>query len=230
MINQDDYKDIQWWYDLFDSPVAAFDCGTLCATYNPNNKPFCCDICHAVPFAYVREWEYLRSQTNLWHLWKGDECIGQPEDPSNLQSETPDSMSLLACLGPERCQRQFRTICCRQFPFFPYINSERKFLGLAYNWDFEDTCWVISHMDQVREEFKAEFIRFYDHFFTHNPGEIEVYIKKSSQMRLDFISQKRSITLMHRDGNYYLLRPINERLRQVEPNELPRFGVYQQTG
>ena len=50
---------------------------------------------------------------------------------------------MLACLGPAHCQRPFRAVSCRQFPFFPYISSSLRFIGLAHEWEFENTCWVM---------------------------------------------------------------------------------------
>jgi hypothetical protein len=219
-----DFPDL---YNRFNLPVVPFDCGELCAPHNPNLKPFCCDICNAVPSVYHQEWDYLVGYTDLWHLWRGDECIGSTEDPSIMMAETPDRMHLVACLGPDHCQRNYRSLSCRQFPFFPYITPDNNFIGLAYNWSFEETCWVISHLNQVSDDFRVAFVQFYDQFFQNNPGEIKTYAERSFQMRSDFMAQKRSIPLLHRDGGYYLLRPINQRLRAVEPDRLPRLGVYQ---
>jgi hypothetical protein len=220
---------IRDWYDRFDIPIGAFDCGELCAPHNHSGKPFCCDICQAVPSAYLQEWDYLKANTDLWHLWRGDECDKNPEDPAGLLVDTPVTMRLLACLGPAHCQRPYRSLSCRQFPFFPYITSEYGFLGLAYNWEFEDTCWVISHLDQVSPSYHQEFIQFYDDFFSTWPHELDHYAARSEQMREYFIAQKRSIPILHREGGYYLMRPINERVRQVDPDRLPRYGVYQET-
>jgi hypothetical protein len=58
-------------------------------------------------------------------------------------------MLLLACLGPSRCQRDFRALSCRQFPFFPYATSAYRFIGLAFEWAFEDKCRVSSNLSQV---------------------------------------------------------------------------------
>jgi hypothetical protein len=143
--------DIRSLYDAFDTPVTEFDCGQKCAPFNSNGKPFCCDICHAVPVAYKQEWEYLQPRTDLWHLWHGDECPGDPADPAKLAEETPGHLLLLACKGPALCQRQYRSTSCRQFPFFPYVTEDYRFIGLAYEWEFENTCWVISHLDSVSE-------------------------------------------------------------------------------
>ena len=67
-------KDIRALYAGFDTPVTALDCGQMCAPHNPSGKPFCCDICHAVPAAYESEWRALEPVTDLWHVWRGDEC------------------------------------------------------------------------------------------------------------------------------------------------------------
>ena len=104
MANQKTLVDIRDDYDSFDAPVVDIDCGRQCAPHNPSGKPFCCDICHAVPAAYRQEWDYLKLKTDLWHIWRGDECHDDPEDPTHLGDETPDNMLLLACLGPAHCQ------------------------------------------------------------------------------------------------------------------------------
>jgi hypothetical protein len=60
--------DFQEIYERFDTPITSIDCGAMCAPHNPSGKPFCCDICQAVPAAYHQEWEFLRQHTNLWHI------------------------------------------------------------------------------------------------------------------------------------------------------------------
>ena len=213
-------------YSDFNATVTPLDCGDKCAPHNPNGKPFCCDICHAVPSAYEKEWEYLQAHTNLWHPWRGDECASHPEDPKKLSGENPDSMILLACLGPDHCQREYRAISCRQFPFFPYITKKLEFIGLAYNWAFEESCWVISNLSQVTDEFRESFVQLYDGIFSRWEDEIQNYAQRSKKMRKHFTDHKRSIPLLHRSGGFYLLRPINERLRSVDPDRLPKYGPY----
>lgn len=202
------------------------DCGAWCAPHNPSGKPICCDICHAVPAAYHEEWTYLQSNTALWHAWRGDECQAYPEDPQKLAADTPQSMLLLACLGPQQCERQYRALSCRQFPFFPYITSAQHFMGLAYNWEFEARCWVISNLGEVTTAYRQQFVQLYDDLFALWPLELAHYAHRSAQLRAAFIAQKRSITLLHRDGGYFLIRPLNERLRRIDPTRLPKFGPY----
>lgn len=220
--------DMRRLYDSFDEPVTTFDCGSMCAPYNPNGKPFCCDICHAVPVAYRAEWKYLERNTDLWHAWRGDECAAEPTDPARLLSDAPEYMLFLACKGPQDCQRTYRVISCRQFPFFPYVTDDYRFIGLAYEWEFESTCWVISHLEAVTEAYRQEFIRFYDHLFELCPGEFDSYAGLSEQMRAHFALQKRRIPILHRNGGYHLLSPRSERLQRVLPVRFRRFGPYQE--
>jgi hypothetical protein len=214
-------------YDGFDSPITSLDCGRKCALHNPNGKPFCCDICHAVPAVYKSEWEYLEPHTNLWHVWRGDECGEiKPKEKAAIKSSTPKDMILLACLGPSECQRDFRALSCRQFPFFPYVTSEYRFLGLAYEWEFETKCWVISNLSRVTRKYREEFVKSYDALFANFQYEFDSYAYHSEKMRKEFVKRGRRIPLLHRNGQAYLISPSSERMRLVSPNDLPRFGPY----
>lgn len=220
------HLDIRRLYDRFNAPVTSFDCGAKCAPHNPSGKPFCCDICHAVPVAFHQEWDYLRQNTDLWHPWRGDECETEHTDPAVLKDEVPGHMLFLACKGPALCQRNFRSISCRQFPFFPYITADDRFIGLAYEWTFENVCWVISNLSAVTETYRGEFVHFYDEMFNRWPDEYESYAGLSEDMREHFARQKRRIPILHRNGGYYLLSPASERLRRVSPERFPHFGPY----
>jgi len=213
-------------YDGFDAPVTGCDCGKMCAPHNPSGKPFCCDICCAVPVAYNQEWDYLKSATDLWHVWRGDECTAEPAVPEALLAEVPAHLLLLACKGPAHCQRPYRAASCRQFPFFPYITADDRFVGLAYHWDFEPSCWVISHLGAVTETYRREFIQTYDRLLADWPDEFDSYAALSEDMRDHFGGQRRRIPLLHRRGGFYLLSPGSERLQRVDPEFLPRFGPY----
>lgn len=215
-------------YQGFNAPVVPLDCGQKCAPHNPGGKPFCCDICHAVPAAYHQEWEFLAPRTNLWHIWRGDECVENPENPDDLLADTPDSMVLLACLGPDQCERENRAISCRQFPFYPFVTSDYRFIGLAPEWEFFDTCWVLSNLAQVTSTYRQEFIQTYDDLFSIMMDEMDGYAAKSEEMRAHFAQRRRRIPILHRNGGFYLLSPGSERLSRVTPEHLPRFGVYRE--
>jgi hypothetical protein len=221
------FADIRSLYDGFDVPVTVLDCGQKCAPHNLSRKPFCCDICHAVPAAYRDEWGYLQTNTNLWHAWRGDECeSGAQDERSKLLAETPADMVLLACLGPSLCQRPFRALSCRQFPFFPYVTSDYRFLGLAYDWEFENTCWVISNLGTVTETYRQQFVETHDRLFAFSQDAFDSYQIYSERMREHFASLRRRIPLLHRTGGFYLLSPRSERLTRVPVEHLPKFGFY----
>jgi hypothetical protein len=219
--------EIRLLYDGFNSPIAKLDCGKKCASHNPSGKPFCCDICHAVPAAYRSEWSYLKNNTDLWHSWRGDECENtSPEEAAQLKSATPKEMILLACLGPSQCQREFRALSCRQFPFFPYVSSEYRFLGLAYEWEFESKCWVISNLSRVTQAYREEFVRTYDHLFALFQNEFENYAYHSEKLRTEFLRRRKRFPLLHRNGGNYLVSPANERLHRMNTDQFPTFEPY----
>jgi hypothetical protein len=135
-------------------------------------------------------------------------------------------MVLLACQGPHACQRRFRALSCRQFPFFPYITADGRFIGLAYEWVFEQACWVISNLEQVTEPYRAEFIATFDELFNQWPDEMENYAALSEEMRERFGVERRRIPILHRRGGWYLLSPASERMTRADPQRLPKFGPY----
>jgi hypothetical protein len=209
-------------YAHFKAPITLLNCGDKCAPYNENGVPFCCDTQHAVPTAYAAEWDYLNRNTDLWHLWQSSD----PSETAKLQKETPQGQVLIACLGHELCQRGFRSITCRAFPFFPYIDREGEFIGLSYYWEYEDRCWVISNLNIVSQGYRAEFIAAYDSILEKMPGEYENFRYHSIVMRRIFGMRHRAIPLLHRNGNAYKITPRNGRKRKVPVDKLPKFGPY----
>lgn len=143
-----------------------------------------------------------------------------------MRSETPDHLVLLACSGPEHCQRNYRATSCRQFPFFPYVTDNYRFIGLTYYWDFEPYCWVLSHLDRVTDTYRREFIATFDEIFNLWPDEFESYAAMSEEAREYFSGQNRRIPLLHRNGGLYLLSPGDERLRKTGFDKLRTFGPY----
>ena len=218
--------DVADLYSRFASPICEIDCGQICRQYNPSGKPFCCDICVTVPVALKEEWAYLKPNTRLWHRLRGDECPADPLDLPEMEAETPHYMHLMACKGPAHCERDFRAFSCRQFPFSAYITADDQFIGMTYNFDFEEVCWVISHLDQVSERYRKEFFEVYDYLLFERPSEYDNYYWLSQEMRELFIKKRKSIPLLHREGGCYLLNPKTEELTPVDPRDLPKFGPY----
>jgi len=218
--------DFQEAYLQFSSPTTPQDCGKLCAPHNPSGKPFCCDICHAVPVAYRQEWHHLEKHTRLWHIWRGDECVEEPTEPAELLQLTPGHLLLLACKGPEFCERNFRTISCRQFPFFPYITADFRFIGLACDWEFESKCWILSHLDLVTDDYRQEFIQFFDRVFSIWMDDFDSYSTLSEEVRDHFSQIQQRFPILHRNGKDYLIDPTMEKLERTELAELGSHPPY----
>jgi hypothetical protein len=175
---------------------------------------------------YKSEWEYLQSHTQLWHKWRGNECPEDPCDPMALLDQTPLHLFLLACKGPAFCEREYRATSCRQFPFFPYITSDFRFIGLTYDWEFESKCWVISQLDQVTQEYRQEFVSAFDALFSVWLEDLDSYALLSEETRDYYAVRNRRIPLLHRNGKYYLVSPKTEKLRKIDPTTLKKFEPY----
>jgi hypothetical protein len=209
-------------YRRFDAPVTAVNCGERCAPHNERGVPFCCDIHHAIPTAYTDEWEYLQAKTDLWRPWQGR----TPKQTGSILRQLPEGQTAIACQGHLHCQRLFRSITCRAFPFFPYITPEGEFIGMTYAWEYEDRCWVISNLHEVTDEFRAQFTAFYDDLFCRMADEHATFRHHSSRMRRIFARRRRAIPLLHRNGLAYKITPRTGRMRRVDPLDLPAFGPY----
>ena len=167
------------FYQNFNFPITHFDCGEKCSPYNEYGVPFCCDIRHAVPSAYHHEWIYLKENTDLWHIWDSENLI----NGNHIRSITPDDQVLIECLGYKHCQRSFRSITCRAFPFFPYITLSGDFIGMSYYWQYEERCWVVNNLDHVSNNFRQGFQLAYDKLFNYHPQDFDNFRYHSIVMR-----------------------------------------------
>lgn len=210
-------------YQGFNAPISDLDCGKKCAPYNEKGNPFCCDTHHAVPTAYQSEWIFLQLKTNLWHLWNGE----TQEVDTQLREQTPQGMELIECLGHKQCQRDYRSITCRAFPFFPYIDSQMAFIGLTYYREYEQRCWVISNLDCVTDEYRKQFISTYDQIFHLVPDETHNFAYQSQQMRMIFSGDARKIPLLHRNDRYYLVDPQDEQMQVCQPDDFPMHDPFE---
>ncbi len=223
-------EEIKKLYQGLSTEMTLIDCGRKCAPYNVGGKPFCCDILHAIPTVFNEEWAYLQKNTDLWFPWEWDRGRDDRDEArreyEELKAETPDKMVLLECLGPDKCEREFRSFTCRQFPFFPYLNSKGKLLGISYYEEYEESCWVISNLEQVLPEYVFSFVRTFDTIFERIPDEKNNYEYHSLMMRKSYKKRRRAMPLLHRNGLSYKISPGNERMRKVPASRFSKIGVY----
>lgn len=211
------YKEI---YATFNAPVSRFDCGKKCAPHN-NGEPVCCSTEHAIPIADKAEFELLRSRTDLWRRYKPTDAQARRE----IAGMHADCIAI-ECKGARHCERDNRTMACRAFPFYPYMDRKGEILGLTYFWAFEDRCWVISNMHVATREFIKECLTAYETVFAQDKLEYETNLRLSADMRRVFARSNKPIPLIGRDGGYFLIEPRTHVMRPVRPDEFPKFGPY----
>jgi len=209
-------------YRLLEAPIAAFDCGKKCGPLNERGAPFCCDTRHCVPAAYREEWDYLQQNTSLWHLWKGEDQDIRRE----LEEQVQDGQILIECQGHLHCQREYRTLDCRAFPFFPYLDSQGKFLGLSVLYDYRDRCWVISHLEVVTDRYRAQFEEVFKLLFQEVPSIRGHYSRYAALEREAARQAGRRLILLHRDGRAYRVDPDRETLLETRLEDFPVFQPY----
>lgn len=213
-----DYKSI---YAGFESALSRYDCGPYCAPHN-GGVPVCCDTIHAVPIVTIEEWKFLKSRTDLWRLYRPDSAAGR-----KIKSELPHDCRAIECKGAAHCERENRSLSCRTFPFFPYVTREYDFAGLAYYWNFEDRCWVISNLQIVEREFVREFVETFEVLFRKIPGELETFRDHSASMRRVFSRQGRNIPLIGREGGYFEVIPGTGEVREARVEDFAQHGPYE---
>lgn len=213
-------------YKTFLSPISDLDCGAKCSAYNEHHVPFCCDTRHVIPLAYCSEWDYLSENADMWERISCNEIL----DFEHLKEKIPPDQVMIKCQGHQKCQREYRSITCRSFPFFPYIDQKGNFIGLSYYWEYEDRCWIINHLDCVSPRFRDEFVFAYEYIFAHSNHEFANFRHQSIIMRRVFGRKKRAIPLISRFPSpqlrYYKISPHNGRMRRVGVDSFAKHGNY----
>ena len=213
-------KDFDKLYKAFEASISRYDCGRFCAPLN-NGEPVCCSVEHAVPVVQNGEWNLLRKRTDLWRKFKPTDKHAQA-----IVDELADDCSAIECKGARSCERDNRTLACRSFPFFPYIDRAGKLIGLSVYWDFADRCWVISNLDVVEREFVREFVNAYEFLFFKDPEEFDAYQEHSLAMRRVFSRWKRPIPIIGRDGGYFQELPYGRGITKADPKRFRKYGPW----
>ncbi len=221
-MNQQPDKDFfKYLYSGFEMPLSEVDCGLKCGPHNDYGVPICCDINLVIPAAFELEWSYLRENTDLWQPWSPSGLIDQ-----ELEEEVQDGQVLLKCQGYQACQRPFRTLTCRAFPFYPYLSGEGEFLGLAYYHDFREVCWIISNLAFVSAEYKMAFQRTFKMVFKTFPESRKNYLEYCRCIRQEAASRGDQIVLLNFSGGGGLVDPVSEQVSPTEFQDLKAFGPY----
>ena len=209
-------------YQEFQASISRYDCGKKCGPHN-GGEPVCCSTKDAVPLVDKWEWELLKTRTSMWRPYVPNDASGR-----KIVEDLHEDCRAIECKGARHCERDNRTMACRTFPFFPYIDRAGEFVGLAYLWDFEDRCWVISNLQIVDPIFVAEFIAAYELLFAHDKEEWAANRDHSATMRRVFTRWNRVIPLIGRDGAPLAIEPRTHIVRQARFEEFPKHGPYRE--
>jgi hypothetical protein len=207
-------------YDNFRSSISRYDCGQHCSKHN-NGEPVCCTTRHAVPIVDKTELALLQSRSRIWSVYVPTDAAGR-----EIVNDLHKDCLAVECKGARLCERDNRSMSCRTFPFFPYFTRQREFVGLAYYWDFEDRCWVMSNLGIVDKKFIDEFVAAHELLFAHDEEEKEGMVDHSAAMRRVFSRWNRIIPLIGRDGGYYAVEPRTHVIRPATLAEFGRHGYY----
>jgi hypothetical protein len=205
-------------------PLCEIDCGLKCGPYNDYGVPICCDINQVVPAAFELEWEYLKDQTDFWSPWKSS-------NPHfyDLEEEVQNGQVLIQCQGYQECQRDYRTLTCRAFPFFPYLDSKDTLSGMAYFPEFRSGCWIISNLDVVSQPYKEAFQGTFQELFAIYPDYLKDHADFCRYIREQAAEEHKKIVMLGFYGGAFLVDPLTEEKIQVEYKELSAFGPFEIT-
>jgi hypothetical protein len=207
-------------YKMFVAPVSAFDCGAKCGVHN-GGEPICCSTGGAIPIVDKHEWKLLQSRSDLWHVFTPPDKATEKE-----LSDLHHDCVAIECKGFMSCERDNRSMSCRTFPFFPYIDRAGDFLGLSVFWTFEDRCWVQSQLQIVNLRFVDEFVAAYETLFEEDRDEFAANRDHSANMRRVFARNERPIPLIGRDGLLYKVMPRTHEIVRARFADFGRQGYY----
>ncbi len=207
-------------YDRFNESLVGLDCGRKCAPLN-GGEPVCCSTQHAVPVMHKEELRLLRSRSDLWRPFKAYDASTR-----EIVDTLIETCTTAECRGAAFCERANRSLACRAFPFFPYLTREGKFIGLAIYWDFEDRCWVMSHLRSVRRKFVREFVAGFEHVMKVDRDELDGFTEQSACMRRVFTRWRRPIVLIGLQGGYFKVMPRTAKVVRATERDLRPRGPY----
>jgi hypothetical protein len=197
-IRQKDPGSINWQalYKSFSAQVCSVNCGALCAPFN-RGIPYCCKHRYQEPILFTGELAWLKTQTALWK-----------HKPLNTRAHRrsaaaiEDYIKYAHCKGIEQCERKYRSLACRFFPFEPYFESGKKFAGLVFMYRAAKRCPLIDHPTiRINQRYINQAIQVWKKIFAAYPREMELYIHNSRGLRLSMkLKNKRIRVFTEKSG------------------------------
>ena len=190
-------KDWERIYKAFMLTAIKDDCGKLCAP-DEDDIPICCNEERALPVLYKSEYDFVIKRTKMWKKLKP-----RTATEKKIVEETDDDNVYVRCRGHKACDRDYRGITCRIFPFYPYLNLDGELLGLCYNYAVDDDCWLVDKPEIVEREYIERTLEFWEFIFERMPEEKELFMEESTNLRRLKSRQKKQVIVMTPNGFYY---------------------------
>ncbi|MEI6079967.1 MAG: hypothetical protein WCQ53_04965 [bacterium] len=165
-LTENDFAEL---YQILDTPVTDFDCGAVCAKSN-EGVPICCEVNVVIPVLYINEYEYVKRHSCLWQ-----DFIPDMKTDKHLMDDCGYDDVMAICKGHKKCERKYRSFVCRTFPFYPFIDESGSFLGLTYNYDFEDKCVLVGKHDIISKHYIKQFLEAWNYMFHKDESEFEAH-------------------------------------------------------
>ena len=112
------------------------------------------------------------------------------------------------------------------FRSFRISPATSALIGLAHDWEFESKCWILSHLEQVTDEYRQEFIKTFDLIFSYWMDDFDSYEALSEEVREHYLSINKRIPLLHRNGFNYLISPKDEKMRKINLQQMKAHPPY----
>jgi len=177
-------------YRYFTAPLCDINCGSLCAPEN-NGIPVCCENEYHLPVLFSDELRWLRSKTNLWKK-KPARTAAEKKEAAEIEVY----ITYAHCRGIDNCQRPFRSLTCRFFPFEPYIGKKGTFKGITWIYRSKDSCPLIKNKKlSINQAYIDQSITVWRKIFEYYPREFECYADESKKLRKKFKRKGRKIAI-----------------------------------
>ena len=103
-----------------------------------------------------------------------------PEDPDEKLGKMEYHL-YVECPGPSLCERQWRSIVCRIFPTYPYMDENGRATGLFFNTVLRDKCYLVGRPELVRTAFIRNHLELWNVLFERHGGEQAFHAALSRQ-------------------------------------------------
>ncbi|MBN1115372.1 MAG: hypothetical protein JXA66_08530 [Oligoflexia bacterium] len=190
-LNEDDFR---YLYNILDANITDFDCGAICALEN-DGVPVCCEVNVVIPILYKNEYKYVNRHCKLWKRFKPENA----HDKRLIKDCGYDDIMAI-CRGHKDCNRNYRSMVCRTFPFYPFIEKNGNFLGLTYNYDFENKCILVGHPGMVNPVYIKQSLKAWNYVFDKDEAEYDAHYDLSRVIENKRRRKGKKIDIINTEG------------------------------